>query len=171
MLIGPPDRGEVVLVDHDPAWAIRFEDERKRIDSAIGAVAKRIEHIGSTAIPQLAAKPVVGILVTVDDVENEGAYRPPLERAGYALRVREPGHRMFRTQGRDVHVHVWQAGSDEERRHLLFRDWLRQHRDDRTWYEQTKRGLAARQWADRNQYAEAKSAVIDAILQRATTSH
>ena len=80
----------------------------------MGPVARRIEHIGSTAVPELAAKPVVDVMLSVDDPEDESLYLSAMERAGYVLRVREPGHRMFRTPGRDVHVHVWKAGSDDE---------------------------------------------------------
>lgn len=88
------------------------------------------------------------------------------EQAGYRLRVREPGHRMFRTPARDVHVHLWPAGSDDEHRHLLFRDWLRAHPADRLEYERAKQALAGT-WPDMNYYAEAKRLVIDRISERA----
>jgi GrpB-like predicted nucleotidyltransferase (UPF0157 family) len=157
---------KITIVAYDPTWPARFEQERGRI-AGLGSVVKRIEHIGSTAVAGLAAKPIIDILVTVDDVEDEARYVPALEACGYVLRVREPGHRMFRTPARDVHVHVWRSGSDDERRHLLFRDWLRGNAPDRELYEQTKRELARRSWADMNDYADAKTAVIVAILQRA----
>jgi GrpB-like predicted nucleotidyltransferase (UPF0157 family) len=114
----------------------------------------------------LAAKPVVDVMVTVDDPEDERSYLPALERAAYVLRVREPGHRMFRTPERDVHVHVWRAGSDAERRHVAFRDRLRSSAEDRAEYEQEKRELARRH-RDMNAYADAKSDVIERILRRA----
>ena len=76
---------------------------------------------------------------------------------------------MFRTPARDVHVHLWRAGSDDERRHLLFRDWLRESADDRARYETVKRDLAARQWDDSNDYADAKSDVVTEIMGRAET--
>ena len=166
VLIGGRESREITIVEYDPAWPARFAQERLRI-AELGSVAKRIEHIGSTAVPGLAAKPIIDILVTVDDVEDEACYVPTLEACGYVLRVREPDHRMFRTPARDVHVHVWRCGGDDERRHLLFRDWLRGNAPDRDLYEQTKRELARRSWADMNYYAEAKSAVIVAILERA----
>jgi GrpB-like predicted nucleotidyltransferase (UPF0157 family) len=97
-------------------------------------VARRVEHIGSTAVPELAAKPVVDVMVTVDDPDDDLAFVPSLIGAGYRLRVIEPEHRMFRTPTRDVHLHFWRAGSDDERRHLLFRDWLRENADDRERY-------------------------------------
>ena len=104
------------------------------------------------------------MLVTVDDVEAEQAYGPALEAAGYVLRVREPGHRMFRTPSRDVHVHVWPTGSEGARRDLLFRDRLRIDAADRALYESAKRALAGRDWKDVNYYAEAKGPVIEEIL-------
>lgn len=98
--------------------------------------------------------------------EDESSYLPALERAGYVLRVREPGHRMFRTPERDVHVHLWRSGSEDERRHLVFRDRLRSSAEDRAEYEETKRALAPR-FRDANAYAEAKGAVIERITSRA----
>jgi len=168
VLIGGWESREITIVEYDPAWPARFAQERLRI-AVLGSVAKRIEHIGSTAVPGLAAKPIIDILVTVDDVEDEACYVPRLQACGYVLRVREPDHRMLRTPARDVHVHVhvWRCGGDDERRQLLFRDWLRGNAPDRDLYEQTKRELARRSWADTNYYADAKSAVIVAILERA----
>jgi GrpB-like predicted nucleotidyltransferase (UPF0157 family) len=103
----------------------------------------------------------------MDDLEDDAGYGSSLEAAGYVLRVREAGHRMFRTPARDVHVHIWPSGSEDVRRHLMFRDWLRSHPDDRQLYERTKRELAGRPWRDMNYYADAKTPVIDEILGRA----
>ncbi len=169
VLIGGREEREVVIVDYSPAWRRRFEEERERIGGALGGVAHRIEHVGSTAVPGLAAKPIVDVLVAVEDPEDEAAYVPALEAVGYVLRVREPGHRMFRTAERDVHVHIWRSGSEDERRHLLFRDRLRASPDDRLEYEWAKRDLAGR-WRDMNYYARAKSDVIGRIMQRAGRS-
>ncbi len=170
VLIGGREEREIVIVDYSPTWARRFEEESARIAAALSTVACRIEHIGSTAVPGLAAKPIVDILVAVEDPEDEEAYVPALEGAGYVLRVREPGHRMFRTPGRDVHVHVWRSGSDDERRLLVFRDRLRRNPEDRLEYERTKRELAGR-WSDMNYYAGAKSDVIDRIMERIDQEH
>lgn len=156
----------IELVAHDPQWAVRYECERARIAAALGHTAERIEHIGSTTVPGLAAKPVVDILVALGNPHDEIA-RAALERAGYMLCVNEPGHRMFRTQAMDVHVHLWAANSDDVTRHLLFRDWLRAHSEDRRLYEHVKGKLAERTWRDRNEYAQAKTPVISAILRRA----
>ncbi len=166
-LVGGVERRDIVLVPYRPAWPARFAQELRRIADAMGPAALRIEHVGSTAVPGLAAKPIVDVQVSVADVEDEEAYLPRLEAAGYRLRVRAPGHRMVRTPQRDVHVHVCSAGSDWERRHLLFRDRLRHDADDRALYEATKRELAQRPWPDMNAYAAAKSPVITEITGRA----
>ncbi len=167
VLIGGRERREIVIADYDPAWPRRFELERARIAAALGDVARRIEHIGSTAVPGLAAKPIVDVLVTVADVYDAFEFEPALVGAGYGLRVREPEHRMFRTSERDVHVHVWDVRDPEVDRHVAFRDRLRASPEDRERYEQLKRTLAQRDWSDMNHYAEAKSPLIEEILARA----
>ena len=116
----------------------RVQERRRRIEDALGSAASRVDHIGSTAVPGLAAKPIVDIQVSVPDVEQESSYLEALVAAGYQLRVREQGHRMFRTPELDVHIHVCDAGSDWERRHLLLRDWLRESADDREAYAALK---------------------------------
>jgi GrpB-like predicted nucleotidyltransferase (UPF0157 family) len=169
VLIGGREERELVLVDYVPMWASRFARERVRIVEALGEVARRVEHVGSTAVPGLAAKPIVDILVAVDDPDDEYGYLKAMEGADYELRVREPGHRMFRTPERDVHVHVWKGGSNDERRHLLFRDWLRQAPDDRELYESVKRRFVGERFTDMNYYARAKGPVIEEIMRRAET--
>jgi GrpB-like predicted nucleotidyltransferase (UPF0157 family) len=170
VLIGGREPGIVRLVDYDPGWPARFDSERARIAAALGPLARNIEHIGSTAVPGLAAKPIIDALVEIDDPEAEPLYAPQLESVGYLLRVREPRHRMFRTPARDVHVHIWPAGSAETLDYLLLRDRLRTHADDRQRYEGAKRALADRHWPDMNYYAEAKSAIIEEIKARARRS-
>nr|WP_218862717.1 GrpB family protein [Actinopolyspora biskrensis] len=166
-MIGGVEKRDIRVVEYDPAWPERFRAERERIAAALGTTARRIEHIGSTAVPGLAAKPVVDIGVSVPDVSAEETCLGPLREAGYQLRVREPGHRMLRTPARDVHVHVCDVGSAWERAHLLFRDRLRGDESDRARYAQLKRELAGREWADMNAYADAKGPLIDEILARA----
>jgi len=166
VLVGGREARTVEIVEYRDDWPRRYSTERQRIAGALGATARRIEHIGSTAVPRLAAKPIVDILVTVDDPEDEFTFRPQLEAAGYVLRVREPNHRMFRTPDRDVHVHVWPSGGGEQGKLLRFRDRLRSNPEDRQRYEEAKRALAGR-YRDVNYYAEAKSAVIEDILQNA----
>jgi GrpB-like predicted nucleotidyltransferase (UPF0157 family) len=168
VLIGGREHRPVVITAYDPAWPRRYGQEQRRIAEALGRRALRIDHIGSTSVPGLAAKPVVDVLVAVDDVHDE-RITSLVELVGYVLRVREPGHRMVRTPERDVHVHLWRAESDDVRRHLLFRDWLRVDPSDRALYERVKRELAARDWPDTNDYAEAKTEVIEAVTRRAET--
>jgi len=164
--VGGRERRWIELEPYRPEWAARFEAERGRIAGALGERAEAIEHIGSTAVPGPAAKPIVDILVAARD-PSEPALRSALEAAGYVLRVDEPGHRMFRTAERDVHVHVWPAASPEVRRHLVFRDRLRASEDDRRRYERRKRELAGREWEDMNHYAAAKDDIVAEILARA----
>jgi GrpB-like predicted nucleotidyltransferase (UPF0157 family) len=166
-LIGGIEKREIIIVDYDPAWPTKFEMHRNAIARALGAAAMCIEHIGSTAVPRLAAKPIIDILVAVKDSANEPTYCPQLEAAGYVLRVREPPwneHRMLRTPEKDVHVHVYSAGCDEIKRNLGFRDHLRNNAEDRQRYEEVKRALARVEWPDMNAYADAKTEVIESIL-------
>ena len=166
-LIGGTERRKIKIVEYDPDWPKRFETHARRIIEALGGTSLRIEHIGSTSVPGLAAKPIIDILVVVEDSADESAYLPQLESAGYVLRVREPDwneHRMFRTPEKDAHLHIYSAGCPEIQRNLTFRDRLRRSIEDRRRYEQTKRELAAQEWPDMNAYAEAKTEVIESIL-------
>ena len=167
VLIGGREKREIVIVEYDESWPARFEAEHGRVRRAPGVCAVRIEHIGSTAVPGLAAKSIIDLLVTVEDPEDETVTVPALTAAGYELRVREPGHRMFRTPRRDVHVHVWADTDVEVTRYLRFRDRLRRSAEDRRAYEQLKRELARRDWSDMNHYAAAKGPLIEDILSRA----
>jgi GrpB-like predicted nucleotidyltransferase (UPF0157 family) len=166
-LVGGREPREIRIFDWSPAWPARFHRERERIAAALGSAALRIEHVGSTSVPGLAAEPIVDIAVEVESVDDESAYLPALESAGYALRVREAGHRMLRTPARDVHVHLWPRGCEELRRQLLLRDHLRRSPEDCERYAAVKRTLARRDWADTNDYAAAKSDCIAAVLERA----
>lgn len=170
VLIGGREQREIVIVNYDPAWTQRYQQERLRIVLALGDRVLAIDHIGSTSVPGLAAKPIIDIDLTVSDPADEAAYVPDLEATGYVLRVREPGHRMLRTPELDVHLHVCAPGSDWEQRHLVFRDWLRTHPDDRQRYEDVKRDLATRRWEDMNDYAEAKTEIVGEIMNRATAT-
>ena len=147
VLVGGREPVTVVVADHDPAWADRFRSVRELVEAALGGRALAVEHVGSTAVPGLAAKPVVDVQVTVDDVEDEAAYAPALVGAGLVLRVREPGHRMFRTPARDVHVHVHGSGDPALAERIALRDHLRRDPGDLALYEATKQALAGREWA------------------------
>jgi GrpB-like predicted nucleotidyltransferase (UPF0157 family) len=171
ILIGGNEKREIVIVDYDPHWPEKFQEHARIIERALGKNALAIEHVGSTSVPKLAAKPIIDILVVVKDSALEGSYLPALMEAGYVLRVREPDwhqHRMFRTPGRDVHVHIFSAGCVEIRRVLAFRDRLKSSAEDRSLYESVKRTLAKEDWPDMNAYAQAKSDVVEQIIIRAS---
>ncbi len=170
VIIGEIEPQSIVVVDYDPAWPERFRREEARIRAALGEAALSVEHIGSSSVPGLAAKPIVDILLVVENSGDEPSYLPALEAAGYVLRVREPDfgeHRMFRTPEKDVHLHVFSAGSPEIERYLLLRDHLRENEEDRELYARTKRELASRDWPSMQHYAEAKTGVIEGIIARA----
>jgi len=169
-VIGGVEPARIEIVDYSPLWLEAFNMHASMIARTLGDQALRIEHIGSTSVPGLAAKTIVDILLVVDDSADEDAYLSRMEAAGYQLRVREPDfheHRMFRTPVRDVHVHVFSGGCAEIERYLTFRDRLRHNADDRALYEQTKRRLAAQTWPDMDAYAKAKTEVIEQIIKKA----
>lgn len=166
-LIGGVEKRDIKIVDYDPDWPTKFELHAKNIFEALGDAATRVEHIGSTSVPGLGAKPIVDVLVVVEDSANESTYLPQLEAEGYVLRVREPEwneHRMFRTVEKGIHIHIYSAGCKEIERNLTFRDRLRSKVDDRTRYEKTKRELASNDWSDMNAYADAKTEMIEDII-------
>lgn len=153
----------IEVTAYDDRWPARFAEWRARLATALGPVALRIEHVGSTAVSGLAAKPIIDIQVSVPNTEDEAAYRSAIESTGLQLRAREPGHRYFRPPAdrpREVHVHVCAAGSAWEREHLLFRDYLRAHPAARQAYAELKRDLSRRYSDDRLAYTDAKSAFI-----------
>ncbi|WP_328371741.1 GrpB family protein [Micromonospora zamorensis] len=170
-LVGDPPRtwGSVVIEEYDRAWARRFTAVRSSLTEALGALIIAVEHVGSTAVPGLAAKPVIDIDLVIEDTAEESGYLPALERLGYRLVLREPwwhGHRMLLSAAEDVNLHVWPQGAPEPVRHRLFRDWLRSHPQDRELYAATKRRLA-RDTAHRpRDYSLAKNDVIDEIYAR-----
>jgi GrpB-like predicted nucleotidyltransferase (UPF0157 family) len=166
LLVGGTERRRLEIVDYDAAWPGLFAEHRDRLREALRGAALQIEHIGSTSVPGLPAKPIIDIVVTVDDITAEEDYLDALVAAGYPLRVREPGHRMVRTPSRDVHVHVFERGDPAVARYLVFRDRLRVDADDRALYARTKRALIA-DFDDMNAYADAKTDVIAGIMARA----
>lgn len=167
-----PLNGPIVIVDYDPEWPRLFAREAERIRAALGANVALLEHVGSTSVPGLAAKPRIDILLVVPNSAEEPSYVPALEAEGYMLRIREPNwyeHRVFKGPDTDVNLHVFSPGCVEIDRMLGFRDWLRGHDDDRALYERTKRELASREWKYTQHYADAKTEVVEAILLRAET--
>ncbi|MCC3280458.1 GrpB family protein [Arthrobacter sp. zg-Y40] len=166
-LVGGPERLELELHDYDDGWPAVYLTHRHRIEAALAPARVGIEHMGSTSVPGLAAKPIIDIVVAVKDITAEEDYLDPLLAAGYQLRVREPGHRLVRTPALDVHVHLYEQGDPAVEDYLLLRDHLRTDAEDRALYEATKRTLLNRRWDDMNDYADAKTDVISAIKARA----
>lgn len=165
-----PLAGLIYIADYDPEWPRLFEREAKRILAVLGNGVLLLEHVGSTSVPGLAAKPRIDILLVVTNSADEPAYVPALEAAGYMLRIREPNwyqHRMFNGPDTDINLHTFSLGCPEIERMLLFRNWLRSHPADRQLYEQTKRELACRNWKYTQNYADAKTAVVEDIFTRA----
>ncbi len=166
----PRHDGPIELVDYDEAWPTRFEREARRIRAALGVRALLVEHAGSTSVPGLVAKPIIDIVLAVPDSAKEDDYVPALEVERYELRIREPDwyeHRVLKKSDPSVNLHVFSAGCEEIDRMLAFRDHLRASEADRELYERTKRELAAREWAYVQDYADAKSEIVEEIVSRA----
>jgi GrpB-like predicted nucleotidyltransferase (UPF0157 family) len=164
------------ILPYDPGWPRQFEAERDKIAATLGGLALRIDHNGSTSVPGLAAKPVIDIQISVERLDPIDAYAPGLVRLGY-VHVPHPDdafcpffHRPS-SWPHTHHVHVVEAGGDEERRTLAFRDYLREHEPVAREYERLKHRLAsqysAAQFASRQAYADAKSTFIEGIIRRA----
>jgi GrpB-like predicted nucleotidyltransferase (UPF0157 family) len=162
----------VVIAEYDPAWPALYAAEAERVRGVLGERVLRLEHVGSTSVPGLPAKPVIDMLLVVADSADEAAYVPAMEQAGYTLRIREPEwfeHRLFKGPLTDINLHVFSDGCAEIDRMLRFRDWLRSHPADLQLYLSTKRLLAQREWDQTQDYADAKTEVVREILARATT--
>ncbi|MGC9962588.1 MAG: GrpB family protein [Acidimicrobiales bacterium] len=155
------------VVDYDPSWPEKFVFWRDKIKAEVGDLALRIEHVGSTSVPGLPAKPRIDIQVSVPDIAREDEYVPQIEAAGAQLRSRDDYHRFFRSfpgGPRVLQVHVCNVGSDWESDHLLFRDYLRSHPDARDAYAAVKLENAV-VWADDGiGYTDAKGEIILDIL-------
>jgi len=167
--VRPASWDSVAIVDPDPAWPDLYEAAASAIRGALGLLAVTVEHVGSTAVRGLPAKPVIDIDLTVEGTSDERYYLPVLAGLGYRLVLREPwwcGHRMLVSRAEDINLHVWPVGAPEPVRHLLFRDWLRNHREDRELYAATKRQLAEATGQRPAEYSLAKNDVIDDIYRR-----
>jgi len=169
--IGPrePLNGTIHLAAYDEAWPSRFAFLADRIRGALGDKALLLEHVGSTSVPGLSAKPIIDMVMAVADSADEPSYVPALERSGFVLRIREPDslqHRLLKYPEIDCNLHVFTTGCDEIDRMLKFRDRLRAHEEDRRQYESVKRDLAQRTWRHTQHYADAKSAIVNEILAR-----
>jgi GrpB-like predicted nucleotidyltransferase (UPF0157 family) len=160
------------IVEHDPTWAVRAGDELRRLERALGPVALRVEHVGSTAVPGLAAKPILDLQLSVAAIEPRSPYAGPLERLGYlfVLTDESPDYLLFAKPAerpRSHHLHVCEAGSEHEVRHLAVRDYLHAHDDEVAAYAAFKRQLAARHPQDRLAYIEGKDPYVAALEARA----
>lgn len=155
-----PDQVEIRLVEYRAEWPELYEREAARIRAVLGERVRSLEHVGSTAVPGLAAKPIIDVCLAVADPAVEAEYMTSLEQAGYVLRVREPEwfqHRLLNGPDTPVNVHVFGSGAAEITRMVCFRDRLRSNPEDRLLYAQTKALLAARTWSSVQGYADAKA--------------
>jgi GrpB-like predicted nucleotidyltransferase (UPF0157 family) len=169
-----PHDAPITLVEYDLEWPKNFAREAKRIKAALGDRAIMVEHVGSTSVPGLVAKPIIDILLVVADSADEPSYVPALEAAGYVLRIREPDwheHRLFKGPDTNINLHVFTQGSEEIHRTLMLRDWLRTNEADRELYARSKRSLAGKKWRYVQNYADAKTEVVEEILERAKASN
>jgi GrpB-like predicted nucleotidyltransferase (UPF0157 family) len=166
-----PHNAPITLVGYDPGWPRLYAREEERIRALLGDTVRCIEHVGSTSVPGLPAKPIIDIVLAVPDSTDEPAYVAPLVAAGYRLTIREPDwfeHRLLKGPDTNINLHVFTAGQPEIDRMVRFRDWLRTHDTDRDRYAAAKRELAQRNWRYVQHYAQAKTTVIQEIVERAS---
>jgi GrpB-like predicted nucleotidyltransferase (UPF0157 family) len=162
----------VRIVEHDPSWATQAQDELRRIGEALGPVALHLEHVGSTAVPGLAAKPILDLQLSVAAIEPRERYVTPLERLGY-LFVPDPESPDFHLfakppeRPRTHHLHVCEVGSGHELRHVAVRDYLHAHPDEAARYAAFKRELVERFPEDRLAYIEGKEEYVRELEARA----
>lgn len=165
-----PLNGPIYLAPYNPDWPAKFSELAVRVRSALSDRVLLLEHVGSTSVEGLAAKPIIDLLLVVQDTRQESAYIPMLAGQGFNLRRREPEwfeHRLLRHAEIKSNLHVFSKGCSEIDQMLAFRDWLRANPEDRLLYEATKKQLAAKTWEHVQDYADAKTEVIHAILGRA----
>ncbi|MFD3684471.1 GrpB family protein [Nocardiopsis sp. NPDC058631] len=162
--------GRVHISEYDAKWPYLFKRESAKVRAALGDRVLLFEHVGSTAVPDMAAKPCVDLLLVVADPADESAYLSDLEAAGYSLVIREPDwyeHRVLKGPDINLNLHVFGEGCAEVERMRLFRDHLIADADARERYTAVKRELAERTWSRIQDYADAKTAVVKQILAEA----
>jgi GrpB-like predicted nucleotidyltransferase (UPF0157 family) len=165
-------RGDIVIAEPDPRWVEWYVELATRVRRALGAGVLELQHIGSTSVPGLPAKPIIDIDLTVADPRDEAAYVPALEAEGFWLRIREPAwheHRLLYAEHPHANLHVFGPGSPEVVRHRLLRDWLLAHDDDRARYAAAKRAAASAANAGGEStmdYNQRKEPVVREILDR-----
>jgi GrpB-like predicted nucleotidyltransferase (UPF0157 family) len=165
-----PLNAQIYLAPYDPAWPAQYEGVAARIRAGLGERALVLEHVGSTSIPGLSAKPIIDVLLAVADSADEAAYVPALTGQGFRLHLREPDweqHRVMKGDDPYVNLHVFTAGSPEITRMLAFRDRCRSDPEELALYQATKRELAGQVWRHVQHYANAKGEVVEAIIARA----
>jgi len=164
-----PVNKAIYLAPYDPEWPTRFYELAAQVYEALSDAVLLLEHVGSTSVPGLCAKPIIDMVLAVADSSAESSYVPALEARGFTLRIREPDwyeHRLLKGTDIDANLHVFSAGCVEIDRMLEFRDWLRVNEGDRRLYEEAKRTLAGRTWRYVQNYADAKSGIVQTILER-----
>ena len=165
---------EYAIADADASWPATFETEAARLREALGGLAEHIEHVGSTSVPGLGAKPIIDIQVSLTAMTPRANYVEPIRALGYdwALDPWSDEHEYFSLDldgERTFHIHACQVGGEWERRHLAFRDWLRTHADDAARYEELKRSLADSNLRDIMSYIDAKTDFIRSIETQASS--
>jgi|SRR6478752_2384340 len=168
--VNAPQRGTPIeVVAPDPTWPATYAALAARVHDTLGERVLSIEHVGSTAVPGLPAKPVIDVDLVVADSADEPAYVPAMEADGWVLRIREPEfeeHRLLRLEEPECNLHVWSPGSPEPRRHRLFRDWLVSHPEDREQYAAAKQAAAAEGFTNGMHYNNAKAWLVYDIYER-----
>ena len=166
----PQLQGKIEVTPYNPDWPAQYKAETATIRRILSGLILELEHVGSTSVPGLPAKPILDIDLVLLDSTDERAYVPALEAAGYTLTIREPHwheHRMLKQLHPAVNLHVWTQGSPEAARHKIFRDWLRTNEADRCAYGSLKQALAEQDFRYMHDYNNAKSGMIREILARA----
>jgi GrpB-like predicted nucleotidyltransferase (UPF0157 family) len=164
----------VVVADYDSRWPALFEEEKALILGAIGHRTISIEHIGSTSVPGLGAKPIIDIMIAVRHISDANGCLQPLQALGYRYIIKHevemPRRRYFRKPIRGTathHIHMVEEESEFREHHLLFRDYLRTHTEEARRYYELKKGLARKYSSDRRSYTDAKASFIEAAIERA----
>jgi GrpB-like predicted nucleotidyltransferase (UPF0157 family) len=165
-----PHNAQIYLAPYDPTWPAQYEGKAAKIRAALGEAALVLEHVGSTSIPGMPAKPIIDILLAVADSGDEASYVPALTAQGYSLHLREPAweqHRVMKGEWPFVNLHVFTVGSREIGRMVGFRDRCRTHPEELQLYLETKQALAGQVWRHVQHYANAKGEVVEQIIARA----
>lgn len=166
----------VIIVPYDPSWPKQYEEEKDRLQKALGSLVVQIFHIGSTAVPGLGAKPIIDIIIALGNITDVTGCVLPLEKIGYKHLGENgiPGRHFFRKLSKETgmrthHLHIVGAGNEFVEKHLFFRDYLCAHPETVHQYYQLKRELAAKYGKDRDTYTEAKTSFIESVLTKANT--